>query len=386
MDIRCERCRAAYVLEDEQVTAAGVALQCTNCGYLFEVRRKVVFVTTPLRPEHALGARPLAPPPRAGPPAAPAPPAPPAAPATPGARAASPAAAPPAPPDVPRPVVPPTAARIEPPAAFGAGTFDPGSPPSTSLRRSRAPQLILALVLAGGLGLGAKVLLDRMRAQVDLFGGDAASPPTEAEPAAPGPQPGAEPAPPSAVAPEAAPTSPSPAAGSPGEPSPTGAIAPGAPPPTGAPAPAPAEAPGAAPSPDAAPPAAAPEQAGAAARPPAGADALAQAGRLRSRGQIARALELYRGVLAADPDNVAALTGQGLCYLDLARYPSAEAAFQAALRVEPENPDATLGLAETYRWQGNDAEAIRYYERYLAHHPDGEEAAVARNAIDALRR
>ena len=91
-------------------------------------------------------------------------------------------------------------------------------------------------------------------------------------------------------------------------------------------------------------------------------------------------------MLAADPENVAALTGQGLCYLDLARYPPAESAFQAALRVAPEDPDATLGLAETYRWQGNDAEAIRYYERYLAHHPDGEEAAVARNAIDALRR
>jgi predicted Zn finger-like uncharacterized protein len=70
MDIRCERCRAAYVLDDEQVTAAGVALQCTNCGYLFEVRRKVVFVTTPLRPEQAVGARPLAPP-RAAPPASP---------------------------------------------------------------------------------------------------------------------------------------------------------------------------------------------------------------------------------------------------------------------------------------------------------------------------
>ncbi|MFY3745676.1 tetratricopeptide repeat protein [Anaeromyxobacter sp. Red801] len=377
MDIRCERCRAAYVLDDEQVTAAGVALQCTNCGYLFEVRRKVVFVTTPLRPEHAVGARPLAPPPRAAPPA---PTAPPAAPAQPAARPGPTAAAPPAP-AVPRPAVPPTAARIEPPPAFGAGTFDPGSRPASSLRRSRAPQLLLALVLAGALGLGAKVLLDRTRARLDLFGGDAGPPPaTEAEPPpAPGPQ-GAEPAPPPAAA-EPAPAAP-PAAGAPGEPPPTGAAAPASP----ATSAAPAEPPAAAPSPDAAPPAAAPDAAAPAAKTATGADALAQAGRLRSRGQIARALELYRGVLATDPENVAALTGQGLCYLDLARYPSAESAFQAALRVEPENPDATLGLAETYRWQGNDAEAIRYYERYLAHHPDGEEAAVARNAIDALRR
>jgi tetratricopeptide (TPR) repeat protein len=90
-------------------------------------------------------------------------------------------------------------------------------------------------------------------------------------------------------------------------------------------------------------------------------------------------------VLEADAENVDALTGRGLCYLDLERYAPAEASFQAALGVAPDEPSALLGLAETYRWQGKKADAIRYYEKYLAH-PGGEEADVARNALEELRK
>jgi hypothetical protein len=126
-----------------------------------------------------------------------------------------------------------------------------------------------------------------------------------------------------------------------------------------------------------------------AAKPPApkGPKALlAQAGKLRERGRVEEALDLYGRVADDDPENVAALTGRGLCYLDLERYPPAEASFEAALQVDPDEPEALLGLAETYRWQGKKADAIRYYDRYLAAHPTGEEADVARNALDELRK
>jgi tetratricopeptide (TPR) repeat protein len=113
---------------------------------------------------------------------------------------------------------------------------------------------------------------------------------------------------------------------------------------------------------------------------------LAAAARLRERGKVEEALDLYGKLASDDPGNVAALTGRALCYLDLERYPPAEASFEAALRVDPRNPDALLGLAETYRWQGKRADAIRYYERYLAHHPAGDEAEVARNALEELRK
>jgi tetratricopeptide (TPR) repeat protein len=113
---------------------------------------------------------------------------------------------------------------------------------------------------------------------------------------------------------------------------------------------------------------------------------LAQAAKLREKGDVERALDLYGRVAEEDPENVEALTGRGLCYLDLERYPPAEASFQAVLGIDPEEPDALLGLAETYRWQGKTADAIRYYEKYLALHPGGEEADVARNALEELRK
>jgi len=113
---------------------------------------------------------------------------------------------------------------------------------------------------------------------------------------------------------------------------------------------------------------------------------LAAAGRLRDRGEIEKALDLYGEVSAADPENVAALVGRGLCYLELENYPPAAASFEAALGLRADDPEALLGLAETYRWRGKKADAIRYYERYLAAHPDGEEAAVARNALEELRK
>jgi predicted Zn finger-like uncharacterized protein len=50
MDVRCERCRAQYVFDDDQVTASGLTVQCTNCGHLFKVKKKELVVTVPVRP------------------------------------------------------------------------------------------------------------------------------------------------------------------------------------------------------------------------------------------------------------------------------------------------------------------------------------------------
>ena len=90
--------------------------------------------------------------------------------------------------------------------------------------------------------------------------------------------------------------------------------------------------------------------------------------------------------LPTRPSASSRLAGRGWCYLDLSQYPPAEASFQAALGTEPDAPGALLGLAETYRWQGKRPDAIRYYERYLAAHPGGDEAQVARNALEELRK
>ncbi len=113
---------------------------------------------------------------------------------------------------------------------------------------------------------------------------------------------------------------------------------------------------------------------------------LARAKALLEKGNAAAAVELYGRVASDDPENVEALTGRGLCYLDLENWAPAEASFQAALRLRPDHADALLGLAETYRFEGKKADAIATYERYLARFPSGEEAEVAKNALAQLRK
>jgi predicted Zn finger-like uncharacterized protein len=112
---------------------------------------------------------------------------------------------------------------------------------------------------------------------------------------------------------------------------------------------------------------------------------LADAERLRERGAVEKALDLYEKVIGLQPENSRALAGRGLCYLDLQQYALAEQSFRSALQADPEEADALLGLAEAARYQGKKSEAIQLYERYLALHPDGEEAVAARNAISQLK-
>jgi predicted Zn finger-like uncharacterized protein len=112
---------------------------------------------------------------------------------------------------------------------------------------------------------------------------------------------------------------------------------------------------------------------------------LADADRLRERGSVEKALDLYEKVIGLQPSNSRALAGRGLCYLDLQQYALAEQSFRSALQADPEEEDALLGLAEAARYQGKKPEAIQHYERYLALHPDGEDAVAARNAIQQLK-
>jgi predicted Zn finger-like uncharacterized protein len=413
MDVRCERCRAQYVFDDEQITPAGLTVQCTSCGHVFRVKKKELVVTVAVKPDEvdaapvpasSLGRRPGA--------------------------AAGEAAREPArewhvrraggdlltfreastlqkwvverkvgrddalsqgggqwrrlgdlpelasffevveaaargraqtPPVFSPPPLP--GALPPPPSGFPPPSFTmplpAGRPPATappqggpapaaapageeSFEIDLAAEELAAVKRGGGKGLAVGLLVLLAAGGVaaawalapQLFRGKTAelAPPAVAakppEPAAPPPPAAVEPAP--------------------------------------APAPAP-------------PPVVVPD-------PPRSTKALlAEAGRLRERGEVEKALDVYGAVASEDPDNVEALTGRGLCYLDLESYPPAEASFQAALELDPRQADALLGLAETYRWQGKKADAIRYYERYLAAHPGGDEAQVARNALEELR-
>jgi predicted Zn finger-like uncharacterized protein len=112
---------------------------------------------------------------------------------------------------------------------------------------------------------------------------------------------------------------------------------------------------------------------------------LGDARRMRNRGKPEAALELYGQAIQLDPQSADALAGRGLCYLDLSQYAPAESSFETALRADAQNGAALMGLAETFRYEGRRADAVKYYEQYLAAHPRGEDALAARNAIQALK-
>jgi len=422
MDVRCERCRAQYVFDDEQVTPQGLTVQCTNCGHVFRVKRKELVVTVSLRPEEVTE------PPMLATAAAPRPPI--AAPQLgwtirqPGGatltfteltvlqkwiverkvgrddevsqgedgwvrlgtigelmsffevvEAADRGRRPPEPrpggtdfyppPPFPPPAFAPPAtppAPLPPPPARPARPS--ASPPPAPARTTELDAEELAAVLGRRGGRSrlavAALLLVAVGAAAYVFGPSLPGREATPAPAAP-PPPAARPAPePVAV--------------------PLTIELKAPPPPTPPPAPAPEA--------EAAPPVKAPEPVAVAAPParPAGPKALlAQARQQRERGEAAKALELYGKVVQAEPDNVEAQTGRGLCYFELGQYAPAEASFQRALQFDLEYPDAIMGLAETYRQQGKKAAALPLFERYLAVHPDGEEAAVARYAISQLK-
>jgi len=45
MDVRCERCKTLYELDDTRVSEAGTTVRCTTCGHVFRVRKKVLLMT-----------------------------------------------------------------------------------------------------------------------------------------------------------------------------------------------------------------------------------------------------------------------------------------------------------------------------------------------------
>jgi tetratricopeptide (TPR) repeat protein len=63
---------------------------------------------------------------------------------------------------------------------------------------------------------------------------------------------------------------------------------------------------------------------------------------------------------------------------------SAIATFRRALSVSPEYPAAMFGLAEAYRAQGENIQAIEQYKHYLSVAPSGADAHAARGQLKAL--
>ncbi|HVR02989.1 MAG TPA: zinc-ribbon domain-containing protein, partial [Polyangia bacterium] len=185
------------------------------------------------------------------------------------------------------------------------------------------------------------------------------------------------PAPAAPVPVASAPAAPAAAAAAPGDP--TAAAVPAAPP---APPVKPAAAPPPPPAAALAPAAPAPHVA--ASPPPEATKArsyeqlVADADRALENGQTAKAQKLYEDALRLQPNGVAAMTGSAYVLLDKRHPLAAIGLFKQALSNAPHFAPALFGLGEAYRGEGEAAQAIDAYKRYLEQSPTGTDAPAAR--------
>ena len=424
MDVRCERCRAQYVVDDARVSEAGVKVACTQCGHGFLLRKKTLAVTLPLKGGDPDVPFPIADLAAQG-----------GAPEAKGAEVAprsewrlrqtggavftfrelstlqrwiverkaslddEVAAAGEGDAwrrlgDIPelqsffkllekaqRRAEPNQEAAVEaPPGRSLPGLEDPAwasgpAQPTRRVTRSavRPPRrrrrvVWVALLVLGLLGVAATMAYLHRKAQADAAVlAESAEAKARAALAA---------------------AKPTPVAAPPPRPEPK-------PPPKTEPEPEPKPEPKPEPGPDPAPeagPAPSSSTATVAPPPPRRDDAasalrgvLARAREQRDRGRCEAALDLYGQALALDGRNATALSGRGACYLDLSRYVQAEASFVGALDSDPRNAEALYGMAETYRYMGRKGDAVAFYEKFLAVRPTGDDAAAARRLISQLK-
>ena len=99
-------------------------------------------------------------------------------------------------------------------------------------------------------------------------------------------------------------------------------------------------------------------------------------------GELDRAAELYRAVLAAEPGNADAHHLLGLVHHQKGRNAEAIPSIQKALQLEPRNPDYHANLGVVLRVAGRPREAVESYRRALALAP--RQASVHANLAAAL--
>ncbi|KAL3695350.1 hypothetical protein R1sor_009426 [Riccia sorocarpa] len=96
-----------------------------------------------------------------------------------------------------------------------------------------------------------------------------------------------------------------------------------------------------------------------------GKDALSYASILRSRNKFGDALALYVSVLEAEPGNVEAHVGRGICLQMQSHSRQAFDSFAEALRLDPENACALTHCGILYKEEGHLLEAAEAYHKAL---------------------
>jgi len=89
-----------------------------------------------------------------------------------------------------------------------------------------------------------------------------------------------------------------------------------------------------------------------------------------------RAIEVYAGVLAADPFNRDARLGLARTYGWAKEYEKSKIEYMIVLSEEPGNTEARIGLARVYAWEGTWRKSVDLYGKVLSEDPGNDEARL----------
>jgi len=89
------------------------------------------------------------------------------------------------------------------------------------------------------------------------------------------------------------------------------------------------------------------------------------------KGQLVKALNLFKEVLAVIPENLDARRNMAKAYLELSNIDKAKTTFQEILQLNPSDHGTAISLGNIYARNENNLDvAAFYYDLCLQHHPD----------------
>jgi predicted Zn finger-like uncharacterized protein len=109
---------------------------------------------------------------------------------------------------------------------------------------------------------------------------------------------------------------------------------------------------------------------------------ISRGGALLEAGQVSAAKRMFEQALFIRPNSSQAHAGLGYVALEKGRPQLAAEHFVAATRVG--NDDALIGLADAYRRMSRPRDALRAYQNYLSHNPNGKHASIAQAQVERL--
>jgi len=111
---------------------------------------------------------------------------------------------------------------------------------------------------------------------------------------------------------------------------------------------------------------------------------LERAAKYKEKGKTNEAIALYKRVLSEDPHNARGLSGLGYAYMDQGRLGQALDVFRMSISLNPRFGQGLIGLGQTFQTMGRKDLALQYYRRFLSVDPNSPQHYMVLRKIAEL--